>query len=838
MKGFYKKVSSLAILGLVMIIPFTLMAQEKGTKSKANLEKYWYFGINGGANLLHADITEYDIAPQKDSWGFGGGAILGWQFSKWFGVRGELYYLTYTGQVRSSTYGKKWNNDIWKTKTEGNTIDGAIDFVFQIDDIFNYDPDRKWGIYVWTGIGSTQYQTKWYDYDTDVLLRSRGYEDITIGNREQPTGNGIGGRFFIGMIPIGGGIKYSIAENIDLKIETSFRMGDTDGLDTKPRKTVAIVQDHYNYNSIGVSYNFKESGNLNSMKKEFNTIIIKTSPDPLETVGDEIAIKISGSFPEKYFTKKAAMLFEPVLVTATGDTIKCKSTTFRGQSTEGDGMIVDYKVGTSFEYEDVITYTPEMSISELFVIATAYIPKDPVDANKDLSEITTNYKSLRVGEKKVADGVITTCKDILTNPVANAEPTPSLYEKQTIVTEAYHIFFPVNLANLNFRFGLNKADVTKDEMVAVSDFVKKGWSIKDVTINGWASPEGEETFNEGLSEKRANKALSYMKRKMRGYAKSKKSTVAYKTIDSINFSSKGNGPDWNGFMKAVKGSEMKDKNIILNIVNSSDPAKREQEIRNMILVYPELGEEILPPLRRAEVAVNCFEPKKSDADISLLATTDPAELDEKEILYAAAELTDNLDAKLKILKNAISVYPKLWQAYNNAGCIEMEKGNIANAKVFLEDANKISPDQGVVINNLGIVAAIQKDYETAAQYFTKAKSLGLDQNYNLGTLAIRDGKYDEAIALMGNAKCDYNLGLAQMLKGETAAAKATLDCAPNNAQTYYLRSVLGARMDDTAYLYKNLIESIKLDTEFARKASSDREFMKYFNEPDFITIVK
>ena len=88
---------------------------------------------------------------------------------------------------------------------------------------------------------------------------------------------------------------------------------------------------------------------------------------------------------------------------------------------------------------------------------------------------------------------------------------------------------------------------------------------------------------------------------------------------SIKFNSYANGEDWNGFMQAVEASNLADKRIIMNVVNSqSDVAKREQEIRNMAIVYKEIEDDILPPLRRVEIKVNCLEPKKTAEKYQIL----------------------------------------------------------------------------------------------------------------------------------------------------------------------------------------------------------------------------
>jgi len=44
----------------------------------------------------------------------------------------------------------------------------------------------------------------------------------------------------------------------------------------------------------------------------------------------------------------------------------------------------------------------------------------------------------------------------------------------------------------------------------MNEFIKRGWKIKNIDINAWASPEGEESFNQGLSQRRSESAHKYI----------------------------------------------------------------------------------------------------------------------------------------------------------------------------------------------------------------------------------------------------------------------------------------------------------------------------------------
>ncbi|HAL64667.1 MAG TPA: hypothetical protein DCP10_03740, partial [Bacteroidales bacterium] len=533
-----------------------------------------------------------------------------------------------------------------------------------------------------------------------------------------------------------------------------------------------------------------------------------------------------------YFNKKAAFCFQPILKYATGE-IKLKCLVLRGENVQGDAPVISYKNGGTFTYKTTIAYSPEMNVSELVVSPVAFIPEGPVGKTTKCEDCTKAKKSLVLGDRKLADGVIYTCKRIAATP--KSLTVPHGYVRDIIVTREAKIYYPKNLYSVNFNFGLNKDEASKKAWSGLYDHIKAGYKIKDISINGWASPEGEETFNENLSGNRAEAAKKVLNTDFDKMRKDKKAPVAVPT--DITITTQGNGPDWNGFMKLVEASDLKEKRTILNIVNMADPKKKEQEIRNMILIYPQLEKDFLPPLRRAEIVITAIEPSKTDAEILSLATTEPEKLTDKELLYAAT-LTQDLKTQQKIYRSATQLYPNNWKAFNNAGVIEMKLGNINEAGADFEKANSLAPDQAEVVNNLGSIAMVKGDNQKAKQLFEKAKKLGANENYNLGVLMIPEGKYSEAVASMKGEKCDYNLALALMLSGNNGEASKALECAEKNAQVYYLTAVLGARTGNTTLMLDNLQMAIQADSKLKQEAKNDREFIKYADTPEFKKLVE
>lgn len=142
------------------------------------------------------------------------------------------------------------------------------------------------------------------------------------------------------------------------------------------------------------------------------------------------------------------------------------------------------------------------------------------------------------------------------------------------------------------------------------------------------------------------------------------------------------------------------------------------------------------------------------------------------------------------------------------------------------------------MNNLGVVYAYNGNWSEAETHFMNANKMGVDNNYNLALIDMHKGNYKAAITKFGNTKCNYNLALAQVLSGNNSAAATNLECARKNADAYYLMAIIGARTGDTNMMNSNLKKAIKADPKMKAEAKVDREFIKYFTDPDFVVIVK
>jgi len=268
-------------------------------------------------------------------------------------------------------------------------------------------------------------------------------------------------------------------------------------------------------------------------------------------------------------------------------------------------------------------------------------------------------------------------------------------------------------------------------------------------------------------------------------------------------------------------------------------------------IYPEIADVILPPLRRAEMQLICKKHENyTDAELVSRVKSNPKDFSVNERLYAASVCTNNDDRRA--IYNAL-INDKAtqgdWRAYNDLGVLALndyyETGNTEYLDEAISNLNKaaaITPNNGIVLNNLALAEFLQGNYVAARTQFENSQNATVDavnQDYVLGMYSIIDGDYVKAIQLMGNKSCDYNTALVQILNKDYASAETTLNCITNvDAKTAYLKAVLAARTKDENGVYTNLAIALQKNPTLKKKAKRDAEFKRYRHSATFKDLVK
>jgi len=549
---------------------------------------------------------------------------------------------------------------------------------------------------------------------------------------------------------------------------------------------------------------------LNKMKKEAGDIKYEVTPKVLEAHGGLVNVTIEGTFPEKYFNKKATLAVTPVLTYTGGETAFEKVQVLQGEKVTANNKVITY-TGGDFTYTDKIPYKDAMKMSELVLRTTA----------------TIKEKSLDFEPVKLADGVIAT--STLVEKHARPIVMKDNYVRIVPETKMADINYVINQATIRSS-ELKAEDVAllKEYIAAVNADPNK--QLKGVVVSSYASPDGKFDENEKLSGKRGVSADKMFRKE---FAK-----IEAAQAEGF-FNSLTTAEDWEGFKTEVENSSIQDKDLILRVLSMySDPEVREKEIKNMSSAFEALKTDVLPKLRRSKLMVNVDNIGRTDEQILAQMKSDPKALSLEEMLRAGT-LTTDANEKLSFYKAVAENYPKEIRAHNNMGTVLLSQGKADEAIAALDKAKAIE-NIDVVKNNTAFAYIIKGDMAKAEEIFNSMTAATPESKWGLGVIAITKGEYDKAVNNFGTEPC-FNLALAQVLKGDVSKAKATLDSMKEMCECgkpSYLKGIVGARLDDKTYMVNGLKEAIAFKPEWKAYAKTDLEFAKFFTDSAFTGLVQ
>lgn len=231
----------------------------------------------------------------------------------------------------------------------------------------------------------------------------------------------------------------------------------------------------------------------------------------------------------------------------------------------------------------------------------------------------------------------------------------SLIVPQRVVKKVYSetidskVTFAVNKHELLTNFGNNAMELTKLDNFIRSNKGLKGTTLHEVSILGYASPEGDMEHNQKLSDERTRSLANYLATK---YPHLKQAQ---------NYTAKGMGEDWEGLRALVAESNLPAKEQVVAIIDKyKTDTEREADIKALDggKVYATLLADLYPRLRRTSFTLRFDVRPYNDAELSEVYTTKPGLLS----LYELTKLADLTQAQgkpvLPIYQKAYEVYPK------------------------------------------------------------------------------------------------------------------------------------------------------------------------------------
>jgi outer membrane protein OmpA-like peptidoglycan-associated protein/tetratricopeptide (TPR) repeat protein len=537
------------------------------------------------------------------------------------------------------------------------------------------------------------------------------------------------------------------------------------------------------------------------------------NPDPLEMHGDSLRFNVIVNIPEKGIQKKIRAEISPKIGnTSIGTWI------VQGEKVTGNGKTVLFKPGGTVNFEMAIPYSNDMEAADFKITGKVF---------KGLKEKMT------LPEKKIADATIVT-------PLLVKKEFKMIYEDDAIIRSVDK----TKSAVINFDRGQSIVKASELKDVDLNDLLV--WistsqlnpkiKINSIDIVGYASPDGVEDKNSNLSNERTQTAraslISLMKKaKIVGYS------------DTTNYTMQGKGEDFDGFKEQLSlttSISEADKNLFIRILEmTKDPVQRETEMINLGKSYTELEKDVFPKIRRANIIVNYTENGLTDDEILQATINNPSILGVEELLFAAKNLTQDLNEKARIYQLAASNFDSDYRTHNNLGALNFSQNKIADAKKSLEKSNSLKENIAAK-NNLAGVVLIQDNRTQAIKLMTQTKSVDAKNSsivaYNNAILNIMSGNYSKA---ENNLKDDsFNKALALTLQGKLPQATKVLSAVATTSESLYLKAIISARSGESVdAVVTNLKQAFAKDSNLKTKASKDREFLKFMNDAIFTAAV-
>ena len=558
---------------------------------------------------------------------------------------------------------------------------------------------------------------------------------------------------------------------------------------------------------VAASLAFTSCNCFKKMAKNREDVKLTVAPEILTLNNGIVAADINVTFPVEYFNKKAVIKVTPVIVFEGGE-VAGTTHYYQGSKVDDNYTVVDKKNGGNFTQHVEFPYDPRMDQSELQLRAEIKCPggkcKEFTLVNLNTGAIPTkeqaavlagNDEAAKAALAKefgltVAYGVNTLQKDLKYGDLM--EEMDNNFKRITTVVDKTDLLYAINSSVVTKK---NERNANLDAFKAnVDETMQNDRATQNIAVKGYASPDGPVKFNDKLSKARSE---------------SGKKVVAKLLKDSgLDIDAAAYGEDWDGFKELVEQSNIKDKDLILQVLSLyNSPAERETEIKNMSSVFEELKEEILPELRRSQIVNTTDLQGKTDEEI-MAAYRNGGELSAEEYLFAAQVLVENPEEQIAILTAASKKYndARIW---NNLGVAQTKAGDKEAALKSFEKAAQL--DSSAALNKNLLLAnlancntAEAKKYAAAADSEAKA------------AMAAAEGNYKSAAAGLEG----YNKAIALVQSNDLAGAKKAI-AKDNSAEADYLRAVIAVKEGDLKSAEAQLKSATSKNPELAKKAASD-----------------
>ena len=366
-------------------------------------------------------------------------------------------------------------------------------------------------------------------------------------------------------------------------------------------------------------------------------------------------------------------------------------------------------------YDYVLTGNKGRIVYDYVTLYEPWMETAVMDLNQDLCGCGRYIRQVEV--RRLVDNISFEKRIILTpyqiTPnLAYVRPATEATKQREVSGEA-RLDFDVSKTNIRPELGNNNSELAKIRDL-IGDVTKEaGTTISRITITGYASPEGTLAFNKQLSEGRANALRNYINQHF--------------SIPTNLFKVYFGGEDWDGLVELINASNMKHKQEVLNIINTTSvTGGREKKLMDLRAgdPYRFMLANMFPQLRRAFINVEYNVQSFDVEEAKRVFETRPYNLSLNE-LFAVANSYEQGSIKFNdVFDTAVRIFPNDKIANLNAAASALSRNDVVMAERYLQKADTTLPEY---YNTKGVLEILKGNYSEARSYLNRAVSMGLTQ---------------------------------------------------------------------------------------------------------------
>lgn len=435
------------------------------------------------------------------------------------------------------------------------------------------------------------------------------------------------------------------------------------------------------------------------LTKETNTLVIEFKLDVKEV---EVNSTQTYLFTPMFKNGVNSRYFAPVVVSGSKD---FSFTRKQRRQARKRGYDDPYKVVSGRYAEDrdnIVTYTISIPFEPWYENSSFILFED----NKKRSEVP-------VGKMEVIEPVVVekpkvpkagefceSCMNMVSFLTPEEEPLKVRSEQSTLFIQ-----YPTGSAKVDSTYKNNVKELEKLKKM-MSPLIEEGdlVSIKRISVEGYASPDGSATTNDKLALERADAFAKFL-------------AENYHFNDSI-LAVSSHGEDWDELIRLIRKDmpDYADKALEIIDKNENLDVREAQLKKGLGASYRSMVDAYYSKLRRLTVATEYEIREVLNTEAATLIYTNPRMLNLKEMYSVVKLYTPGTKEYKDVYIIAAENYPSDVVANINAASACIVSGDFDGGKRYME---RVKQDPRAY-NNLGVLAWLSEDFDMARAWFKMA----------------------------------------------------------------------------------------------------------------------